>query len=156
MSSLALSLDTDPRAAVQPDDAALFRRGNGTAEGSDRASFASVLGKLRQDGHESPEAYARRSAESFVAIGLVQPVLKKLRESNNAAPPFAPTDAEKQFRSLADADLAQHIVHAKNFPLVDRIARQLIEKARSRAGRTDVPGPNSSSNGLPAIPWSEA
>lgn len=153
MTSPGLTLTTDPRAAAQPGDAALFGRGGKSEERSGRASFASVLGKAQKHASETTEQYARRTAESFVAIGLVQPVLQKLRETSNAAPPFAPTDAEKQFRSVADAALAQQIVGSKNFPLVGRIAKQLIEKARSRAGGTDAP--SNSVSGLPAIVWSE-
>jgi Rod binding domain-containing protein len=55
----------------------------------------------------------------------VQPMLKLLRDSNNAAPPFAPGPAEKQFRSLMDVELAQRIVNSANFPLVDALARRL-------------------------------
>lgn len=152
MISPGLTLNTDPRAAAQPGDAALFRRDGNGDDRSERASFASVLGKAQKGSHETIEQYSRRTAESFVAIGLVQPVLQKLRETNNAAPPFAPTDGEKQFRSLADAALAQEIVASKNFPLVDHIAKKLIEKARSRTGGTDASA--DSGSGLPAIPWS--
>jgi hypothetical protein len=47
----------------------------------------------RQPG-ATPEQAARRSAEEFVASSLIVPVLKALREQNNAAPPFAPGDSE--------------------------------------------------------------
>jgi Rod binding domain-containing protein len=149
------------QATPQAGDDALFRRGQKTGERSDRSDFSAVMGKMKQKADETPEEFARRSAEHFVSIGLVQPILKKLRETNQAAPPFAPTDGEKKFRSLADAELAQQIVHSTHFPLVDRIAKQITDKARSRAGRTDAPGPNSSvgagrTQALPDVPWSDS
>jgi len=114
-----------------PVDTALFAR---PAAGDDRrANFASVLGKIQQREDETPDQFARRSAESFVSLTLVQPILKKLRETSQAAPPFAPTDAEKQFRGLADAELAQRIVHAAHFPLVDRVTQWMLDKSAARA-----------------------
>ena len=93
-------------------------------------SFLGVLGKhVAPDKPQTREEQARDVAEQYVSITLVQPMLKQLRETNNAAPPFAPTAAEKQFRSLTDADLAQRIVHAKQFPLVDRVAHDMLRKA---------------------------
>jgi Rod binding domain-containing protein len=90
-------------------------------------SFLNVLGKQVPDSSPStPAERARDVAEQYVAIALVQPLLKQFRETSNAAPPFAPTPAEKQFRALTDADLAQQIVRAKQFPLVDRLARDLL------------------------------
>lgn len=126
----ALTLNTDPRAGALAGDAALFGRGASRSSPSD---FAAVLGKVQQGADEDAAAFARRSAENFVAIGLVQPLLKQMRESNHAAPPFAPTEAEKQFQGLADAELAQRMVHASRFPVVDKIAERLMERSRSGA-----------------------
>ncbi len=92
-------------------------------------SFLNVLGKhLPDQAPQTPAERVRDVAEQYVSIALVQPMLKQLRETSNAAPPFAPTQAEKQFRALTDADLAQRIVHAKHFPLVDRLARDLLRQ----------------------------
>jgi Rod binding domain-containing protein len=91
-------------------------------------SFLNVLGKqLPDQAPQTPSERARDVAEQYVSIALVQPLLKQLRETSNAASPFAPTQAEKQFRALGDADLAQRIVRAKQFPLVDRLARDLLK-----------------------------
>lgn len=68
---------------------------------------------------------AREAAEQFVAIALVQPVFKQLRESNQAAEPFKPNGAEKAFRGMLDEELAKRMVERSRWPLVDRIARQL-------------------------------
>lgn len=96
--------------------------------------FQDILGRAEIKPDESPEIAARRSAEQFVAMTLVQPLLKQLRETSQAAPPFAPTQGEKQFQGVMDAELAQRIVGAANFPLVDRLAQDMLR--RSPAART--------------------
>jgi hypothetical protein len=95
-------------------------------------SFAAALGKAQDAGPASglsDEDRAREAAEQLVTQTFLLPLLKQLRETDGAAPPFAATQAEKQFRALGDADLAQRIVHAARFPLVDRLARDLLKKA---------------------------
>src|SRR5205085_4117838 len=67
----------------------------------------------------------------FVAIALIQPVLKQLREANAAAPPFAPSSGEKQFQSLFDNQVARQIAGATHFPVVDRIAHDLLKRGRT-------------------------
>src|ERR1043165_9691287 len=75
---------------------------------SAQRSFSQVLGKaLPETKPQTVAEKARDTAEQFVTISLVQPLLKQLRETNNAAPPFAPTEGEKQFRALTDAPLPQ-------------------------------------------------
>ncbi len=80
-----------------------------------------------------PELRAREAAEQLVAIGLVQPVLKELRESNRASPPFAPSQGERQFRALMDAELAQRITRAAGFSLVERLAHDLLKRSAGGA-----------------------
>lgn len=95
-------------------------------------SFASILGRATAAPPESrltDEGRAREAAEQLVTQTFVVPMLKQLRETNTAAAPFAPTQAERQFRALADADLAQRIVKAARFPLVERLARDLLKRA---------------------------
>ncbi|RMD66319.1 MAG: hypothetical protein D6824_01125 [Planctomycetota bacterium] len=83
-----------------------------------RAQAASPLGDAAQ---LSP----REAAEELVAQALVKPVLASLRETNQAAAPFAPTAAEKQFAPLLDAIFAQRIVASERFPLVDAVEASL-------------------------------
>lgn len=96
---------------------------------------------------ETDEERARTAAEQFVSIAFVQPLLKQLREGRTfAAPPFAPSQAENQFRGLADQALADRIVSASNWPLVDRIASDLIKKSVGLKQSTSeaAPPPNTS------------
>ena len=131
---LSISANQNVRSPV---DAAVF----GRAREDDRKSdFASVLGRMGQGAGESTEQLAKRSAENFVSMTFVQPLLKQLRSSNHSAPPFAPTQGEQQFQGLMDAELAQRIVKAAHFPLVERITRDVLERTRGAAGSTDAPG----------------
>lgn len=93
--------------------------------------FASILSRrIDRPGAAaaSPEEQATDAARQLVSITLVQPLLAQLRETSQAAPPFAPTQAERQFRAMADAHLAQNIVRAADFPLVDVLARRMLAK----------------------------
>ncbi len=98
--------------------------------------FASILSRrVDRPGAEAatPEEQATDAARQLVSIALIQPLLTQLRETSQAAPPFAPTSAERQFRAMSDAQLAQQIVKAGRFPLVDVLARQML--ARQEGGR---------------------
>jgi Rod binding domain-containing protein len=94
------------------------------------ASFASMLGRMQSDPTQSPQQQARAAAEQFVAQTFVNPILKQFRESDRTPPPFAPSQGEKQFRALMDAELAQQLVQSQRFPLVDRLAHDLLRHSR--------------------------
>ena len=114
----------------------LGSRGSGDGE---QMGFASILARSSSrgagdsdgggagdvSGADTKAAAARKAAEEFVAMVFVDPILKKAREMNTAAPPFAPSTGEKQFGALLDAQIAQKITKAAHFPLVDRLARDL-------------------------------
>lgn len=93
-------------------------------------SFADIMARAKAG--PSRQDQARDAAEQFVALTFVQPALKELRESNQAAPPFAPSEGEKQFRALLDADIARKIVHKAHYGLVDRVARDLLKGSPGR------------------------
>ena len=112
------------------------RTGNTTLHAQRSFAEALSIADRRVDAKQSPKQEARAAAEQFVAVTLVQPLLKQLRETNNAAEPFAPGEAEKQFRALHDATLAHEIVSAGHWPLVDRLARDLLQKSQSASETT--------------------
>jgi Rod binding domain-containing protein len=104
----------------------------------DQADFARILsmadpGRGGATTEAALDERARDAAEQLVAVVLVEPILKQLRESSQASPPFAPTDGEKQFRSMLDAKLAHEITGAARFPLVERLARDLRSHLRTDA-----------------------
>jgi Rod binding domain-containing protein len=97
------------------------------------ASFADALGRAAWGAAPAdPAALARQGAEQLVANAFIRPLLAQLREGSGAAPPFAPTQGEKQFRSLADAKLADDIVRSARLPIVDRIANDLLRRTRGQ------------------------
>ncbi len=92
--------------------------------------FTEVLG--RQTGRQlgiTDEAKIRDTAENFVATALVQPIFKQMRSTNHAAAPFGPNKAEQQFQSLVDAQVSRHIVHKSHWPVVERVAQNMLKKA---------------------------
>lgn len=88
--------------------------------GARQESFLDLLNRSR-----SAPGGPREAAQELVAITFVEPILKALRESSQAAPPFGPAPGEREFGALRDAEFARQIVRAAQFPLVDRLARDL-------------------------------
>jgi len=78
-------------------------------------------------------AKARQAAEEFVAISLVQPILNNLRSEPLVDPEnmaIHPGEGEKVMQPLWDAQVAKRIVKAADWPIVDRLADQLLKKSR--------------------------
>jgi hypothetical protein len=88
--------------------------------------FTSVMARAQKGEQMDDERAAREAASDFVAAAFIEPLLKQMRESNDAAPPFAPGPAEKQFRGLMDAQLARQVSRGAHFPLVDAVAQKLL------------------------------
>lgn len=102
-------------------------------------SFTDVLSQAKNaSGPKTDEERARETAQDFVAMAFVQPLLKQLRESNNTPPPFGPGKGEQQFRALMDAQVARNVVQKSNWPVVDRLARDMLERVRRMKGQ--MPG----------------
>lgn len=97
----------------------------------EQASFSSVLSRAHaRPGakDQTPQDRAREAAQQLVATALVQPILKQLRETNNAAEPFKPNPAEKSFGQMMDTELSQRIVSSRGWALVDRVTETLLKK----------------------------
>lgn len=105
----------------------------GAALSERQGDFAAIISRAQGRAGNGPEA-AREAAQQFVAVALVQPLLAQLRATNQAAAPFAPSNAEKQFRGMMDAQRSQEMVRAANFPVVDAVARSLMRAASGRKG----------------------
>ncbi|MEO1583008.1 MAG: hypothetical protein AAFR96_00365 [Planctomycetota bacterium] len=97
-------------------------------------SFAAVLGRTEAEGGERS---ARGAAEDLVASAFLAPVLQQIRETSDAAPPFQPTPAEKQFGQLLDVRTAKEIVRSSDLPIVDRLA-ETIDRLSGRGDRADA------------------
>lgn len=112
----------------------------------DQASFSKVLSRENHRVQVTPEAKARDAAEQFVSLALLQPIFKQMREAQTAPPPFGASNAEKQFRALMDAEIAQRMVKRANWALVDRVAEGLLKK--STPGVTATVSPFEESHGV--------
>lgn len=126
---------SDPRVTL--DRPALLGRTEAAGLAGRPAPFQSILAPSRVE--RTPEQKARDAAESFVAQALVLPVLKQLRESNRAATPFAPGPYERSIGSLFDAETAARIVRAERFPLVERVAQNLLKHQAAASGTFPAP-----------------
>ncbi len=93
-------------------------------------SFSQMISREANAGTLTKEQKARRTAEQFVASSLVEPILKQMRESSNVAPPFGPSQAEKQFRALLDTQIARNLVKRAHWPVVDRVAADLAKRSK--------------------------
>jgi Rod binding domain-containing protein len=119
-------------------DPALLRPRTGLAE--DQQQFASILAQQNTDG--TPEERARKAAEQLISTALVQPIFKRMRESNSAAAPFGPNQAEKTFGSMLDTSYAERMVTSQNWGLVDQLARRMLSKLQPvSTGRTPLASP---------------
>ena len=87
------------------------------------ASFAEALQKAAQT-HGRPAA--REAATQLVASALLVPVLDAMYERPLAEPPFAPTAVEKRFAPMLSQHLADRIIGAANFSLVNTIVDRLL------------------------------
>lgn len=117
--------------------------------------FADVLVRKheRAGGGKLSGSEARDAAADFVAAAFIEPLLKQLRSTTTSAPPFAPGPGEQQFRGLMDAQLSRRIAHAAHFPLVDRVAQDLLRKPRSVPAEVGTPAtaPLPSAGGAPNV-----
>lgn len=96
---------------------------------SRQESFSQAISRAANRLPLTKEAKARQTAQQFVASSLVEPILKQMRSSENVAPPLGPSKAEQQFRSLMDTQIAQNIVKRSHWPVVDRIAKDLLNRS---------------------------
>lgn len=101
-------------------------RAPGVAGGFSRA-LARVAGETGRelDAGDRPSEEGRRAAEQLLSTAFIMPVLRQVREMNNAPAPWGPTEAEKQFGPLLDQRMADDLVRAGNWKIVERLARDL-------------------------------
>jgi hypothetical protein len=127
-------------------------------DNDERELFSSVIARASRAPGASKEADARTAAEGLVTAALVQPIFKQLRESAGAAPPpFGPGPGERSFRGMLDTTIAQKLVTSQNWPLVDRLARDLLNRSGTGPPLTNPPAKSSSqSTPLPVLTSSDA
>lgn len=94
--------------------------------GQSQQSFSAILAMDRRSHtgtvSKDPE---REAAEQLVAVTFIEPILRQAREVRSSEGPFGITQAEKQFGSMLDAASAKDMVRSWDFPLVDKLARDM-------------------------------
>ncbi len=139
------------RTGAQQDFASMLSQSMAARSGSPAGKPTSKMTEAEKD------QQARQAAEEFVAVAFVQPILKQLRSSSvggELAPPLGPGPGEKQFRSLADTQVARQLVRASNWPLVDTLTRSL--RSRKPEGSGGNPFTAEALAAAPAMPGSPA
>jgi len=84
-----------------------------------------AAGVGRHRGAEANREEAREAVSQLVSAALVQPALASLRGGAFMEGPMAPGMAERRFGPLLDREIADRVVHAANFPLIDAILDRL-------------------------------
>jgi Rod binding domain-containing protein len=118
---------------------------------ADQASFRQVLSiadrtidaNVGERSVVAPNDEQRKAAQDFVALAFVQPILKQLRESNQAAAPFAPSSGQRSFQQMLDGVLSRKITQASSWELVDKVHERLAGRTSpSQGGTGPVPLPD--------------
>ena len=116
----------DPRAALSAFNAQSLTptQPTATVPATSNSSFSARLSTTISNQQAPTET--RTQASRFVAMALVEPVLKQLREPLFEMPAaFQPGAHEKTFRAFADRAFADKLTQSQQWPLIDAVARQL-------------------------------
>jgi len=137
-SALGLARDAAP---AKPDSAPVTTPFSTPADR--QREFANLLGRASSTevgkvAERQKSARQKEAAQDMVAIALVQPILKGLRDGNRAAAPFGPGPAEKQFGGFVDAQWSRSLVRGGNFPLVNAVQRWMGDR-QSPAATSPTP-----------------
>ena len=97
-----------------PSGLPAFTRATGTSGPDARLAANARAGDAR--------GLAREAAKTLVAEAFVKPVFASLRDGSLAAEPFKPGTAEKRFRPMLDALLADRFTEGANLDIVERVA----------------------------------
>jgi hypothetical protein len=126
MASDMLRLTSDSRAAMGLQASDVSARD--TQRNEERELFAAAMNRAKRDGARTPEQDAREAAEGLVSAAFLQPLLKRFRESSQAAPPFGPGRGEQTMRTMLDQSWADQMVRHGNWPLVDRVEERMLQR----------------------------
>ena len=99
------------------------------------ADFARLLDDERL---EQREAEAREAAQDMVAVTLLMPLLKQVRNDPFRSDLFHGGQGEEAFGAQLDQQIAQSMSRSMKFPLTDAITRHLTRGAG--AGKVDRHG----------------
>lgn len=150
MSSDMLRLASDTRAAMGVQGAGTSARDSQRNE--EREIFSSVMNRTRQDGPRTPQEEAREAAEGLVSAAFLQPLLKRFRESSQAAPPFGPGRGEQTMRTMLDQAWADQMVRRGEWPLVDRVEERMLQRLGNGAAIASGPQVTSLAPAPPSNP----
>ena len=139
LSSVALAPRSAPVAYSRPIGP------NASIDIASSTDIASSRGFLRPDDRLASRAregdtrgLALEAARTLVSEAFIKPVFAQLREGSLASEAFKPGVAEKRFRPLLDAALADAVVAKSGFGIVEVVADR-FERAIARDGDSFTP-----------------
>jgi hypothetical protein len=150
MASDMLRLTSDSRAAMGLQASDVSARD--TQRNEERELFAAAMNRAKRDGARTPEQDAREAAEGLVSAAFLQPLLKRFRESSQAAPPFGPGRGEQTMRTMLDQSWADQMVRHGNWPLVDSVEERMLQRLGKDAQLAKGPQVTSLGPATPAQP----
>ena len=118
ISSQSMSLERTPEVAPKGDDQASFLR--------------AMVRRLGGDA-DAPEAGTHKglvavAARRLVSDAFIEPLLREARESAQPGGMFAPGTGEKRFGHLVDRAMADRVVDAHRFDVVEAVERSLLQR----------------------------
>lgn len=150
MASDMLRLSADVRAATGLQSSGTSARD--TQRNEERELFAAAMSRAQRTGPRTQEQDAREAAEGLVSAAFLQPLLKRFRESSQAAPPFGPGRGEQTMRTMLDQAWADQMVRHGNWPLVDRVEERMLQRLGKNANVSNGPQVTSLGPAAPAQP----
>ncbi len=107
------------------DGPAFIKREDKPAFGLD-GRFKEMIDRARSTPDKAPPSDASLEiAADLVAVTYFQPLLRQMRELQQAPPPFGPSQAEKQMAALMDERLSTEMARGSQLPIIDRLARDI-------------------------------
>jgi len=95
-------------------------------------SFAEVFANHEAREGRDKLSVVQEESRKLVAEAFIRPILSRIRQDNNAAPPFGPTTAENRFGPMSDQVLADAMTRPDRFPMIEAVERSLM-KSMNRA-----------------------
>lgn len=121
-------------------------------KGDDQASFLRAMVRRLGGDADAPDAGTHKglvavAARRLVSDAFVEPLLREARESSQPGGMFAPGAGEKRFGHLVDRAMADRVVDAHRFDVVEAVERSLLQRV---TGETPTPPITRLESGLTA------
>lgn len=109
------------------------RTGEVAPKDDDQASFLRAMVRRLGGDADAPESGTHKglvavAARRLVSDAFLEPLLREARESAQSGGMFAPGAGEKRFGHLVDRAMADRVVDAHRFDVVEAVERSLLQR----------------------------